>query len=225
MDDTTLVQKAKGGDFDAFERLVAGHEQRLYALAWHITRNHHDAQDAVQNSLLAVVEKLDDFREESSFKTWVTRVAVNQALKLLRRHRGQKTHDFAENAGDGEFFSPPAFIADWRDDPQVKLDQRELRQVLDEGVGQLPEGQRLVFVLRDMEDMSVAETAETLAISASNVKVRLLRARLTLREYLTRRFGDESTRREPDHQGHDHDALLEKLTTNRNQSSADGAER
>src|SRR5690606_19706774 len=93
----------------------------------------------------------------------------------------------------------PAYIADWREDPQQAVDRKELNELLDQGVATLPEGQRLVFVLRDVEGLSVAESARLLDISESNVKVRLLRARLALREYLTRRFGDERTRKTPDH--------------------------
>ena len=223
MQEAVLVERARAGDFDAFEQLVGRHERRLYALAWHVTRNHHDAQDTVQNALMAAVEHLEAFREDASFKTWITRITVNQALKLLRRRRGRRLADPAEDE-DGAGILPPQFIADWRDDPQAALDRRELRQVLEEGIEQLPEGQRLVFVLRDIEDLSVAETAETLGISAANVKVRLLRARLALREHLTRRFGDEATRREPGHAGHDHDQLLEKLRTRATDPSDDGAE-
>lgn len=222
-DDGELVREAKAGDFAAFEQLVSRHERRLYALAWHVTRNHHDAQDTVQNALVAAVEHLDRFREDASFKTWITRITVNHALKLLRRRRGRPVADAEDE--DGAETLPPQFIADWRDDPQAALDRRELRQVLEEGIQQLPEGQRLVFVLRDIEGLSVAETAETLDISAANVKVRLLRARLALREHLTRRFGDEATRREPRHAGHDHDQLLEGLISPPTDAPDDGAER
>jgi RNA polymerase sigma-70 factor, ECF subfamily len=215
-DDQTLVSRAQAGDFDALDQLVTRHERRLYALAWHLTHNHHDAQDAVQNAALAVVEHLDDFRGESSFRTWVTRVTVNHSIKLLRRRvRGR-----GEGQGEADSIPMPEFIADWRGDPQLALDREELRRLLDEGIAELPEGQRIVFILRDVEGLSVAETAMLAEISPANVKVRLLRARLALREYLTRRFGDERTRKTPDHEGHNHESLLAMLRAR----GAEGAE-
>ncbi len=222
IDEQLLVQQAQAGDFDAFDRLVTLHERHLYALAWHLTHNHHDAQDAVQNALLAIVESLDDFRGEASFRTWASRITVNHALKLLRRRRGQRAVSLD---GDGTSIDMPNYIADWRVDPQQALDRQELHALLDEGIATLPEGQRLVFVLRDVEGMSVAESARLLGISEANVKVRLLRARLALREYLTRRFGDERTRKSPDHTDHDHTSLLAMLHPQDDQAADDGADR
>ena len=205
-DEQRLVEQVQGGDFDAFDQLVTLHEGHLYGLAWHLTGDHHDAQDVVQAALLAAVEHIDDFRGDASFKTWITRITVNHALKLLRRRTGGPSALTGE--GESADVAPPSYIAQWRDDPQQALDRRELRQILDDGIATLPQGQRLVFVLRDVEGLSTAETAEELGISPGNVKVRLLRARLALREYLTQRFGDDRTRQEP---GHDHDALLARL--------------
>ena len=209
IDENTLVQQATAGDFAAFEMLVSRHEGRLYGLAWHLTRDHHDAQDVVQNTLLAAVEHLAGFRGESSFGTWLTRILTNNALKLLRSKRLRKGLPLDFQDEDGNDVPLPQMIADWRWDPKVALDRRELREVLDAGIAELPEGQRLVFVLRDIEGLNVDETAKTVGISPGNVKVRLLRARLALREHLTARFGDESTRRQrPDH---DHGELLDRL--------------
>ena len=221
LDEKQLVEQAQAGDFDAFDQLVTLHERRLYALAWQLTQNHHDAQDAVQSALLAVVERFDTFRGEASFGTWATRITVNQTLKLLRRRSAQRT---ATLDGDGTSIEMPQYIAEWHD-PQQALDRQELRQVLEAGIADLPQGQRLVFVLRDVQGMSVAETAEMLGLSESNVKVRLLRARLGLREYLTRRFGDERTRRVPDHTGHDHDSLLAMLRGKDDSQADTGAPR
>jgi RNA polymerase sigma-70 factor (ECF subfamily) len=219
-DEKMLVRRAIAGDFAAFETLVALHERRLYALAWHLTRDHHDAQDVVQNSLMAAVEHLADFRGESSFGTWVSRILTNNALKLLRGRRLRKGLPLDFRDEQGEEISPPQFIADWRDDPTAAIDRRELREVLDAGVAELPEGQRLVFVLRDIEGMSVQETARAIGISPGNVKVRLMRARLALREHLTARFGDESTRRQrPEH---DHARLIAKRTGGQDRSAGGG---
>jgi RNA polymerase sigma-70 factor, ECF subfamily len=201
-----LVRSAVAGDYAAFEALVSRHERRLYALAWHLTHDHHDAQDVVQSSLLSAVEHLADFKGDSSFGTWITRIAVNNALKVLRGRRQHPIRPLEADDGDGEAFPVPEYIADWRDNPLQNLDRQELREILDDGIALLPEGQRLVFVLRDVQGMSVRETAEMLGISEGNVKVRLLRARLVLREFMTRRFGDEATRQERP-ADHDHGFL------------------
>jgi RNA polymerase sigma-70 factor (ECF subfamily) len=216
-----LVQAAAGGDFRAFERLVSRHERRLYALAWHFTRDHHDAQDVVQNSLLSAVEHLPEFKGDSLFSTWLTRIAVNNALRVLRRRRQWPTASLS--ADEHEDALPlPEHIADWRGDPRRDLDRRELRAVLDEGIAALPEGQRLVFVLRDVQGQSVRDTAAMLGLSEANVKVRLLRARLALREFLTRRFGDESSRVAPA-RDHDHAFLTPLLTRRDDDPPASGA--
>lgn len=209
-DEPILVQRAVAGDYDAFSLLIARYEKRLYALAWHLMRDHHDAQDVVQNALMAVVEHIGEFRGESPFSSWLMRITANHALKAIRSRRIRRTQSLDDSQDDGEI-SAPQYIADWREEPLAAVDRRELRETLDEGLGQLSDGQRLAFVLRDMEGFSTAESAEALGISQNNLKVRLLRARLALREYLTRRFGDERTRKEPSHEGHDHSSLLELL--------------
>ncbi len=200
--DNELVRQAQAGDYRAFDLLVSRYERPLYATAWHLTHNHHDAQDVVQNALLSAMEHLGSFRRESSFSTWITRIVVNFALKVLR---GRRRHPaVALDASDDDGHGPPVprYIADWRDDPALIAQRREVRTVLDDAVSRLPEGQRFVFVLRDVRGMSVRETAEALGLTEANVKVRLLRARLALRETLTRKFGDPATRQQP----HDHDA-------------------
>jgi RNA polymerase sigma-70 factor (ECF subfamily) len=199
--DSELVRQAQAGDYQAFESLVSRHERPLYASAWHLTHNHHDAQDVVQSAFLAAMEHLSSFREDSSFSTWVTRIAINSALKLLRDRRQHAAVALDAPDEDGRSVPVPEYIADWRNDPAQAVQRRELRAILDDAVSALPEGQRLVFVLRDIQGLSVRETARVLQLTEGNVKVRLLRARLALREVLTRRFGDPASRQQP----HDHD--------------------
>ena len=199
--DNELVKQAQVGDYQAFESLVSRHERPLYAAAWHLTHNHHDAQDVVQNAFLAAMEHLSSFRQDASFSTWVTRIAVNFALKLLRARRQHPSVAMDAADGDGGAVPIPQYIADWRSDPARAVQRRELRAILDDAVLRLPEGQRLVFVLRDVQGLSVRETAQVLQLTENNVKVRLLRARLALRELLTKRFGDPATRQQP----HEHD--------------------
>jgi RNA polymerase sigma-70 factor (ECF subfamily) len=193
-EDRQLVRRARGGDFSAFESLATKYERRLYGLAMRILGRPHDAEDVVQETFLSAVEHLGDFREEAAFSTWLTRIATNHALALLRKRSTRLAVPLGEDrSGDGAL-PHPEFIAQWRETPDQIASRRETRQLLAEALDELDEKYRLVFVLRDVEGLSTDETAEALGISPGNVKVRLLRARLMLRERLTRLFGDETTR-------------------------------
>ena len=200
VDDSVLVSRAKAGDFEAFEQLVTRHEGRVYSIAMNILRQRQDAEDVTQTVFLNALEHLDGFREEASFATWITRVAVHTALKALRKRKGLSTVSIdASNEDESGEIRHPELIAEWPGDPAKILDRKDLRRVLDEAIDALPANHRVVFALRDIEGLSVRETSEALGISEGNVKVRLLRARLALRERLTRVFGDESERVVPDH--------------------------
>lgn len=201
-DDLLLVRRAQTGDFSAFEALVAKYERRIYSVAFRIVGQRQDAEEVVQQTFLSVVEHLEGFREESSFYTWLMRVATNHGLALLRKRKTRAAYSLAEDrsSDDDKDLPHPQFVAQWRETPDEIAERRETRRLLDEALEELDEKYRLVFVLRDIEELSTAETAEALGISESNVKVRLLRARLMLRERLTRLFGDESTQVDPDHE-------------------------
>ena len=176
-----LVQRAKQGDFDAFTELVERHERRLYNVVLRIVRNTHDAQEVVQATFLSVIEHLEQFREESMFATWISRIATNHALKLLRKKKPVITAQFEprrDDLDDSEAPPLPQYIAHWRENPEHLAERQEIRKLLMEALEELDEKYRLVFVLRDIEELSTRETAEVLGISESNVKVRLLRARL-----------------------------------------------
>jgi len=203
-EDRPLVHRARQGDFDAFESLVGRHEQRIYGLARRIVGRRHDAEEVVQQTFLSVIEHLKDFREEARFSTWLTRIATNHALALLRKRSRQQTVPLAEDRSNDSFddLPHPEFIAQWRETPEQIASQRETWQLLHEALEHLDEKYRLVFILRDVEEFSTSETAEALGISIANVKVRLLRARLMLRERLTRHFGDEATRVVPGEHHH-----------------------
>ncbi|MBN2578332.1 MAG: sigma-70 family RNA polymerase sigma factor [Pirellulales bacterium] len=202
-DDLELVHRAQRGDFSAFEVLLGHYETRIYRLAYRILRREHDAEEVVQQTFLSVIEHLASFREESRFSTWLLKIAANHALAVLRKKRREHTVAW-ETPPEEEGYQDvphPRYIAQWRDTPEELAGRRETRHLLDEALEELDDKYRLVFVLRDIEGLSTQETAEALDISVANVKVRLLRARLMLREKLTRAFGDEATRVEP----HDHD--------------------
>jgi RNA polymerase sigma-70 factor, ECF subfamily len=195
--DLPLLAKARAGDFAAFEALVGRHEQQVYRLARRIVHEPHDAEEVVQETFLSVLEHLKDFREEASFKSWLLRIATNAALKVLRQRRSRPAVPLEDEALDGP--TPhPEFIAPWQEDPALLADRQEIRELLEDALVQLDEKYRVVFVLRDMEEMSIEETAAALRLSAANVKIRLMRARLMLRELLTRKLGD-AARAAPPH--------------------------
>lgn len=195
--DLALAHRARAGDYAAFEELVGRLQPRVYGLALRILGESHDAEDVTQQTFLSLVEHLGEFRGESAVGGWVLRIAANHALKLLRKRRGLPTVPLAE-ADDGYADLPhPQYIAPWRDDPAALAGRHETRELIDRALAELDDKHRAVFVLRDVEGFPVTETADLLGISEANVKVRLLRARLALREKLTRTLGDEAARARP----------------------------
>lgn len=203
--DAELVNRAKSGDLAAFETLATRHERNIYTLARRITAHDHDAEDVTQQAFLSALENLDGFREQASFATWLNRIATHAALKIIRKRKGLATVSLEENTEPQEGYDTvphPEYIADWRESPEYLVEKNETKQFIADALDQLDEKPRLVFVLRDVEGMSVRETADALGISEVNVKVRLLRARLQLRERLTHVFGDPSKRVEPHRHNH-----------------------
>jgi RNA polymerase sigma-70 factor (ECF subfamily) len=195
--DAELVQRAQAGGLDAFEWLTSRHEARVYSLALRMLRQEQDAEDVTQQTFLSALENLAGFRGEASFLTWLLRIASHAALKIIRKRQGLDTVSLeAETeATDSSGTIPhPEYIADWRQSPEQLVHQHEIQHLLDEALSGLDEKLRLVFLLRDVEGLSIRETAGVLNLSEANVKVRLLRARLQLREQLTRTLGDPATR-------------------------------
>jgi RNA polymerase sigma-70 factor (ECF subfamily) len=199
-----LVHRAQAGELDAFEVLTTRYEQRVFSLATRMLRQEQDAEDVTQQTFLSALENLKGFRGEASFATWLFRIATHAALKVIRKRKGLEmvSLEAATEASEQDDFVPhPEFIADWRQSPEQLVQKNEIRRLLDDALAQLDEKHRLVFLLRDVEGLSIKETAEALGLSEANTKVRLLRARLQLREQLTRTLGD------PDKQltrSHDH---------------------
>ena len=201
--DLGLVRRAQTGDFAAFEELVGRYQDRVYGLALRIVGEAHDAEDVAQQTFLSLVEHLRAFRGECAVAGWVLRIATNHALKLLRKRRGLPTAPTGTAAEPDEGYADvphPEFIAPWRDDPADLAERKEVRALIDQALADLDEKYRVVFALRDIEGFSVKETADLTGLTESAVKVRLLRARLALRERLTRALGDESQRLFPNHQ-------------------------
>ena len=186
-DEAALVARAQNGDTEAFSELVQHYDRRVFRMAKQITQNDEDAEDVLQESFLKAYTHLGDFHGNSKFYTWVVRIAVNEALMKLRKRRSDRTTPLDEpiDTGEDEVIRE---IAVWDENPEQQYSRDELGGILDEAVQSLAPLYRTVFVLRDIEELSIEETAQALNISISAVKSRLLRARLQLREKLTRLF-------------------------------------
>ena len=186
-DELALVERARAGDPAAFSDLVQRYERKVYRLAKHITQNDEDAEDVLQESFMKAYTHLDSFQGDSKFYTWLVRIAVNEALMKLRKRKSDRTVSLDEPQDTGEDLMVRE-IAVWEDDPEKKYSRDELADILSQAVDSLKPSFRTVFVLRDIEELSTEDTAEALGISIPAVKSRLLRARLQLREKLTRYF-------------------------------------
>lgn len=180
-----LVARALSGDTRAFEELVRLHETQIYRTCLAITRNVEDAEEAMQDAFFKAYRNLIHFRGEARFATWLTRIAVNEALQRLRKRKPTESlDDLAER--DEEAI--PRQTAAWHPNPEQVYSTQEIRHIIEEAIWALPVPYRIVFVLRDICSLTTGETAEALNLSIPAVKSRLLRARLMVRQSLSRRF-------------------------------------
>ncbi len=191
MTEHELVERAKAGDTAALTELINTYSERVYNLAMRILRNREEAEDILQETFLTVVEKLHTFDGRSSFFTWIYRIATNASLMRLRKKKPVFTElnndpDFHDNMEDRVF-------VDWTHDPSMDIQQKELKKILDAAIDELSDIYRTVFVLRDIENLSIKETSKILDISEENVKIRLRRARLFLRDKLSDYFEERVT--------------------------------
>jgi RNA polymerase sigma-70 factor, ECF subfamily len=184
--DLALVEASTNGDMSAFEELVRRYDRRLLRIAHQVTRSLEDAQDAVQETFLKAFEKLHQFQHNSKFSTWLIRIAVNQSLMKLRKRRYAQELPLEYEDASGETL--PIEVADWSPDPELLYSRSELREILRQALEKLLPSVRVVFILRDIEGLSIDETARVLNLDPSAVKARLYRARLQLRETLTKYF-------------------------------------
>jgi RNA polymerase sigma-70 factor (ECF subfamily) len=185
-DEHILVKAAKAGDLSAFEALVNRYERRIFRLAMNITQNREDAEDVMQEAFLKAFEHLGDFEGHSRFYTWLVRITVNQALMKLRKRRPNVVS--LDNEIETEDDLLPREVEDWGPTPEERFEQTELQRILSTVIAELEPGFRIVFQLRDVEELSTEDTAEILGLSVPAVKSRLLRARLKLRQKLNRYF-------------------------------------
>ncbi|HEV2698896.1 MAG TPA: sigma-70 family RNA polymerase sigma factor [Terriglobales bacterium] len=187
-DDLALVHATKNGDIAAFEELVRRYDRKLFRIAQHVTQNREDAQDVVQEAFFKAFQKLDQFQEKSQFSTWLIRITLNQSLMNLRKqHRKKEVQVDHDVLVEGDIVVPLE-VADWTPNPEERYEASELRAILIQALQQLGPALSVVFVLRDMEGLSTEEASQALDLSQAAVKARLMRARLRLRERLSKHF-------------------------------------
>ena len=178
-----LISQVQRGQTEFFYELVRPYERRVYAAALAILRNESDAEDVAQEAMLKALANIRQFRAEARFSTWLIQITVNEALMRRRRERTRIMEGIEDHRDEEGEYTPRDF-ADWREIPSVALERKEVRQKLAEALASLDRKYREVFVLRDIEQFNIQETAEALGISVASVKTRLLRARLMLRDLL-----------------------------------------
>lgn len=182
------IELLKSGDRAEFARLVDTYYTPIYRLALRMLGDSADAEDVLQNTFLKALQHLPDFEGRSSLSTWLYRIAANEALMLLRKHRPTLVMD--ENPDEDESGFLPAQFTDWCCLPEQEFLTDESKKQLDLAIQRLPETLKVVFLLRDIEGLSIRETSEALGLSETAVKTRLLRARLHLRESLSSYYGE-----------------------------------
>jgi RNA polymerase sigma-70 factor (ECF subfamily) len=182
--EAALIARVVAGDHEAFGDLVRPYEKMVYLSALSVLGNEADAEEVAQEAVLKAFRALRHFRSESKFSTWLVQIVINESkmkLRKDRRHLYESLEDAPQNE-EGEYI--PRDFADWRDIPSDALEQKELRHALKTALKSLPPKYRSVLVLRDVEQFSIRETAEALGITEANVKTRLCRARLQMRDAL-----------------------------------------
>lgn len=189
------IDALRAGDRAEFARLVDAYSAPIYRLGLKMLGNPQDAEDVIQNTFLNALMHLADFEGRSSVSTWLYRIASNEALMLLRRKKNTVNLDDFQPEDAEETPLPEVFV-DWSALPEDELLSGESKKALDAAVWQLPEPLRMVFLLRDIEGISIRDTAEILNLTETNVKTRLLRARMFLREQLSAYYSERLTREE-----------------------------
>lgn len=184
----TLIQRVLGGEPECFYELVHPHERGIFYAALSILNNEADAEETCQEAILKAFKNLTYFRMESKFSTWLTQIVINEARLRLRKDRRHMYESIEEAAQDTEGDYIPRDFADWRDIPSECLEKNELREALKKALASLKPKYREVFILRDIQQMNITDTAKVLGISEASVKTRLLRARLMLRDALAPGF-------------------------------------
>ena len=183
------IEVLRNGDRAEFAKLVDAYSAPIYRLGLRMLGNEQDAEDVLQNTFISALTHLTTFEGRSSVLTWLYRIAVNESLMILRRGKPEVNIDDVDSSDENDVARPTQFV-DWSALPEDELLSAEGKQALDNAIQNLPENLRTVFLLRDIQDLSIKDTADALNLSEANVKVRLLRARLMLREQLSYYYGE-----------------------------------
>jgi RNA polymerase sigma-70 factor, ECF subfamily len=183
-DEAQMIAAILAGDTQLYHQLIRPYERSVYMMALSYMKNEADAEDVSQDAFLKAFHHLASFRSESKFSTWLVGIALNEARSRLRREGVLRMDSLDDTTEDGGHISP-AILRDWREVPSEALERKEVRQMLQEAITGLPEKYREVFILRDVEELNIFETAAALRITVGNVKVRLHRARLMLQKQLS----------------------------------------
>jgi RNA polymerase sigma-70 factor (ECF subfamily) len=184
-DDLLLVDRVLAGDRRAFETLVRVHERRVFRVTLAILGNAEDAEEVMQDAFVKAFRHIDQFRRESRFTTWLTRIAVNEALQ---KHRARKDTLSLDEVSEAEVKLLPHRGQQWHEDPEKLYGKQEVRMMVEDAIRCLPPIYRETFVLRDVEGLRAEEAAEILGLTLPAIKSRLLRARLLMREALAMRL-------------------------------------
>jgi len=188
------LQALQAGDRAEFARMVDAYSGPIYRLALKMLGQDQDAEDVLQNTFLKALQHIDGFEGRSSLPTWLYRIAANEALMLLRKKRPEIEMTDTEPEDDLSEYAPTQFV-DWCCLPEDETLSAEAKAQLDQAIQTLPETLRIVFLLRDIEGLSIQETSQALNLSETAVKTRLLRARLKLRERLSLYYGERLAQR------------------------------
>jgi RNA polymerase sigma-70 factor (ECF subfamily) len=179
-----MISRIVAGERELFYALIKPCERAVFLTAYSVLKSEADAEEVVQEAVLKAYKALGSFRGESKFSTWLVKITLNEARMRLRRSRSESEVSLQEFMDDGDSDYTPAMLTDWREIPSEALDRKELREVLQRALDELPEKYREVLISRDVREMNIQETAYLLGISEGMVKTRLFRARLLMQKIL-----------------------------------------
>jgi RNA polymerase sigma-70 factor (ECF subfamily) len=193
-DEAEIIASILDGDIEQYHNLIKPYELSVYRMALSFMKNESDAEDVAQEAFLKAFQNLDKFRSQARFSTWLISITLNEARRRLWRQSVVRTESF-DDFNDGVGDISPALLRDWREIPFESLERKEIREMLREGIARLPPSYREVLLLRDVEGLSIEDTASLLTISTANVRVRLHRARLMLQKDLAPKLKSTNPRR------------------------------
>jgi RNA polymerase sigma-70 factor (ECF subfamily) len=182
LSEAEIISRIIAGERGLYYDLIKPCERAVFLTAYSVLKNEADAEEVVQEAALKAYKALGSFRGEAKFSTWLVKITLNEARMKLRRSRAVSEVSLEDFADDGESDYTPAFLTDWREIPSEALDRKELREILQRALDELPEKYREVLISRDVREMNIQETAQLLGISEGMVKTRLFRARLLMQK-------------------------------------------